>query len=74
MKYIDLPIFILSLAVGLFYVYISGSDVKPVYMYPTMENMNTTQYKDNANNCYVYKMEEVACPTDPSEIESIPIQ
>ena len=34
--YISLPIFIISLAVGLFFVYIMGPEMKTVYIYPKL--------------------------------------
>ena len=64
----------LSLAVGLFVVYIMGPDLKTIYIYPTPENAGTVQYKDNADNCFVYTSKEVNCPTNESEISTIPMQ
>jgi hypothetical protein len=73
-KYISLPIFIASLAIGLFFVYIWGPDLKPIYAYPTPENAGKIQYKDHADNCFVYKSQIVPCPNDTTQINSIPVQ
>jgi hypothetical protein len=70
-KYISLPIFLVSLAVGLLFVYIYGADVKTIYVYPTPENINDILYKDNADNCFSYEAKEVKCSADA---KSIPIQ
>ena len=72
--YISIPTFIISLAIGLFLVYIWGPDMKEVFVFPTPENAGRIQYKDKADNCFVYKSEEVDCPEDENDISSIPLQ
>ena len=53
-NHISLPIFIVSLAVGLFYVYISVPKPKVIYVYPTPDNIRNFQFKDHADNCFSF--------------------
>jgi hypothetical protein len=71
---ISLPIFLISLAIGLFFVYILGPDLKTVYVYPSPENVEKILFKDNANNCFKFRAIETQCPTNESEISKIPLQ
>lgn len=73
-KYINIKIFIISLAIGLFAVYITMPDTRKIYVYPTPENIDVLQYKDKTSNCFQYKQKVVNCPTDESKISKIPAQ
>ena len=72
--YISLPVFFVSLAIGLFFVYILGPDTKPVYIYPSPDNIDKLLFKDDANNCFKYESNEVACPKDDSKLANIEVQ
>lgn len=61
MKFIHLPTFIISLAFGIFLVYISVPPVKVIQVYPTPDNVDEIQYKDESGVCYGFKAKEVAC-------------
>lgn len=73
-KYINLPIFIVSLAIGIFFVYIYQPDKRVIYVYPKPDNIDSIQYKDNAGTCYNIKQTNVKCPANESELFSIPPQ
>jgi hypothetical protein len=73
-KYISIPVFITSLALGLLFVYLLGEESKIVYIYPTLENVDKIQYADKSNTCFKYNANEVTCPTNKTLIKTIPIQ
>ena len=73
-KYVKLNVFIISLAFGLFAVYITMPDTRKIYVYPTPENIDVLQYKDKTNTCFQFKQNEVDCPKNDNEITKIPVQ
>jgi hypothetical protein len=73
-NYISLPVFLVSFAVGLFFVYVIGPEKKTIYVYPTLENYTKTQYKDSAGQCFEFKPTETSCPFNPFSIKNVPIQ
>ena len=74
LKFINVPVFIISLAIGLFIVYLSISDNRKILVYPTPENVNLIQYKDAVGNCFDIIQTERKCPANASEISKIPAQ
>lgn len=72
-KFINFPVFIVSLAIGLFFVYIYQNDKRILYVYPKPDNVDFIQYKDAVGTCYEAKQTSVKCPKE-SEISKIPVQ
>jgi hypothetical protein len=70
-KYISLPVFLISFAIGLFFIYIIGPEVKTIYVYPSPQNYINTQYKDKSNQCFEFEPIESKCPINP---KTVPIQ
>lgn len=73
-KYINIPIFIVSFALGLLVVYMTAVDNHIVYVYPTPENEELMLYKDKADQCFAFEHKEVPCPSNPLQISKIPVQ
>lgn len=73
-KYINFKYFLISFALGIFCVYITGADIKEIHVYPTPENVKNIQYKDKADQCFEVTANEIPCPSMPFMTKSIPIQ
>jgi hypothetical protein len=74
LNYISLPVFLISFAVGIFFIYILGPEMKTIMIYPSPENVDKILFKDKADNCFSFEETEVECPRDDSLISRIPIQ
>ena len=74
MKFINIPVFIISLAIGLFVTYVTTEPTKSIFVYPNPDNVEKLLYKDKADNCFKFKAEEVKCPQDNNQIRSYNIQ
>ena len=73
-NYISLPIFLISFAIGLFFIYVLGPESKTIYIYPSPQNYTKNQYKDNAEQCFQFKPVETQCPINPFSIKTVPVQ
>jgi len=73
-KYIDIPVFIISLVVGIAIVYFTMPDQRKIFVYPSPENIDILQYRDKTDSCFSMKQKEVICPKNESEIMKIPVQ
>ena len=74
LKFINIPVFLVSFAIGVFAVYITASDKKKIIVYPSPDNYQNIQYKDKAGTCFQFKQENVKCPTEAKELFFSPIQ
>ena len=73
LKYINVPIFIISLFIGFAIIYFTEPSTRKIYVYPTPDNVNLLQYKDVADNCFYFEYKEVPCPKE-EDISIIPVQ
>jgi hypothetical protein len=73
-NYISFPTFLISFAIGLFFTYILGPEIKTIFIYPSPENVDKILFKDKADNCFYFDQNEVKCPSNTSLISKIPIQ
>jgi hypothetical protein len=74
LQYISLPVFLISFAIGLFFIYILGPEMKTIYIYPSPENVDKVLFKDKADNCFLFEEKNIVCPKDETKIFGIPIQ
>jgi len=72
-KFISIRVFIVSLAVGIFFVYLSTPDPTIIYVYPTPDNVKSVEYKDHAGTCFQYQYQEVNCSAFKN-VKTIPVQ
>ena len=73
-KLFNFPVFIISLALGLLFIYLSDSQKDTIYVYPTPYNLEKIEYKDVAGNCFNFNSNKKPCPKDTSKIKTIPVQ
>ena len=74
MKFLNVPLFLLSLTLGLFVAYITMPPTQVIYVYPNPDNEHKLTFKDKADNCLHFTSKEVECPSDVSKIRSYNIQ
>jgi hypothetical protein len=81
MKSISPFYFLVSLAIGMFLVYITTPPPEVIIEYPTPDNAGKVIYKDSSNSvrdgedgCYTYMAKQVSCPTNEEDIMKTPFQ
>ncbi len=73
MKFLSVSVFIISLAIGLFVMYLQQPETKKIYVYPTPDNLRKFQWRDSTDNCYEWKKNKVDC-ANHRNIKNIPVQ
>ena len=73
-KYFHVPTFIISLAIGIFIVYIQAPELTTIFVYPNPDNEDKILYKDRSDTCYKFSSNEVPCPRDEDKIREFPVQ
>lgn len=74
LDYIDPFYFLVGLAVGLLYTYLTAPKPQIIFKYPTPDNAGNVTYVDDAGVCYRYKVTRQSCPADTSRVKEIPVQ
>ena len=69
---LNLPYFIISFCVGIFFVYAMTPKKNLVYKFPSPDNQELI-YQDKSESCYKYHSNEIECPKDESKIEHQPV-
>ena len=72
-KFLDIRYFIVSLCVGLLYIYVSNEYQKVIILYPNPTNLDKYTYIDKANNCFNYDLEASDCPSNQEEYVNVGI-
>jgi hypothetical protein len=68
---INVRVFLLSFLFGLLCVYISSPPPKEITVYPTDDNRQLFQFRDQVDNCFQLKQNIVKCS---NVAEEIPLQ
>lgn len=71
LKFMNVPVFFIALALGIFAVYINTSPMRKIVVYPTPDNLDKVQYKDETGTCFSYDAIKVQCPTNKDQIYKV---
>ena len=66
--------FLISLCVGLLYIYLNEDYKHIIVLYPNPQNIDKYTYVDKANNCFNYDLNERECPKNEDEYVKISVQ
>jgi hypothetical protein len=67
-KIVNIYVFIISLAIGTLFVYLSSPKPTVIYVYPTPDNISKVEYVDKAQNCFQFQSSEVPCTSNSKDI------
>ena len=70
---INVPVLIITLAIGLFFSYVINPQTDVIYVYPTPDNTEQYLFIDRTDNCFKYQAQEVSCGS-AIDVQSIPAQ
>ena len=73
-KYINVPVFIATLVIGIIVMYVIMPDTRKIFVYPSPENIDILQYRDKTGGCFTMKQTETPCPKNEKDIAKIPVQ
>ena len=69
-KYINVYVFLISLTVGLLFVYLFQPELNVIYVYPTPDNQNKILYKDKTDNTHPPNFSWVVFPVPASTLSA----
>jgi hypothetical protein len=61
MKYISIPIVLISFLFGIIFIYLSKPELQIIKITPNPDNIEDNLYKDKAGTCFRYTSNEVPC-------------
>ena len=74
-RFINPIVFIIAFAIGVLVVYFMHPPPTIIQKFPNPNNAGKLTYKnDNDETCYKYEATEVKCPSDESQIKTVPVQ
>lgn len=74
-KILNVPIFTVTLILGLIAVYMfNENDKRKIFVYPTPTNVEKLLYRDGTSTCYKFEQKEIPCPANRNQIAKLPIQ
>jgi hypothetical protein len=71
-SFLNVRIFIISFAIGIFAVYLnSNAEKRKIMVFPTPDNIDEILYKDQAGTCFKFKQTQVNCPINQKDIAKV---